>query len=71
MASFQQAQLAHVSLGDRAEMSMRAIPGVTWTGYVDAILGDRSSVRIVLDPWQKTDRLHPGMAVVATIETEQ
>jgi len=73
-ADFEQAQLARAHLGDRAEIIVDDIPDVAWTGYVDAILGEpsarRIAVKIVFDPWLKTDRLRPGMPVVATIKTE-
>jgi len=92
VANYKETQLRNVRVGDRTEVKVDGVPGVTFTGRVETIspasgsqfsllppdnatgnftkIAQRIPVKIVLDPKQgMTERLRPGMSVVATIKT--
>ena len=92
IANYKETQLRNVRVGDRADVMVDGVPGITFTGRVDTIspasgsqfsllppdnatgnftkIAQRIPVKIVLDPKQAlTERLRPGMSVIATIKT--
>jgi membrane fusion protein (multidrug efflux system) len=92
IANYKETQLRNVRVGDKADVIVDGVPGVTFTGRVETIspasgsqfsllppdnatgnftkIAQRIPVKIVLDPKQgMTERLRPGMSVVATIKT--
>jgi len=92
IANYKETQLRNVRIGDRADVMVDGVPGITFTGRVETIspasgsqfsllppdnatgnftkIAQRIPVKIILDPKQgMTERLRPGMSVIASIKT--